>query len=45
MAKPYTRAESDAILKEAMAVLGVSAWKRSVIYAAVRVGGHNAFGT
>lgn len=44
-AKPYTRAESDAILKEAMAVLGVPAWKRSVIYAAVRVGGKNAFGT
>lgn len=44
-AQPYTRAEADKILKEAMAVLGVPAWKRSVIYAAVRVGGRNAFGT
>lgn len=42
---PYTRAESDAILKEAMAVLGVGAFARAVIYAAVRVGGRNAFGT
>ena len=42
---PYTRAEADRIFKEAMEVLGVPAWKRAVIYAAVRVGGRNAFGT
>lgn len=44
-AKPYTRAESDKILREAMEVLGVPAWKRAVIYAAVRLGGGCAFGT
>lgn len=44
-ANPYTRAEADKILKEAMTVLGVPSWKRSIIYAAVRVGGKSAFGT
>lgn len=40
-----TRKGVDQILREAMEVLGVPAWKRAVIYAAVRVGGRNAFGT
>lgn len=40
-----TRKQVDQLLKEAMEVLGVPAWKRAVIYAAVRVGGRNAFGT
>lgn len=43
-AKPYTRAESDAIFKEAMAVLGVGRVARGIIYGAVRVGGSRAFG-
>lgn len=42
---PYTRAESDAIFKEAMGVLGVGSLTKAIIYAAVRVGGRNAFGT
>jgi hypothetical protein len=36
---PYTRAEADGILREAMGVLGVPAWRRFVIWSAVRVGG------
>lgn len=40
-----TRKGVDGVLREAMEVLGVPAWKRAVIYAAVRVGGRNAFGT
>lgn len=43
-AVPYSRAECDAIFREAMEVLGVPAWKRSVIYAAVRMGGGRSFG-
>jgi hypothetical protein len=44
-AKPYTRAEADKILKEAMEVVGVPAWKRAVIYGSVRVGGAGGWGT
>lgn len=44
-AKPYSRAEADKVLREAMEVLGVPAWKRAVIYAAVRVGGARGWGT
>jgi hypothetical protein len=40
-----TRKQVDDLFKEAMEVLGVPAWKRAVIYAAVRVGGSRAFGT
>lgn len=35
-----TRAQADAILKEAMDALGVGWWTRNMIYAGVRVGGH-----
>lgn len=38
-ATPYTRAESDGILREAMADRGVDGWRRNIIWAAVRVGG------
>jgi Protein of unknown function (DUF1353) len=34
-----TRAEADAVLLEAMGVLGVSRWQRWTIYAGVRAGG------
>lgn len=44
-AKPYSRSECDGIFREAMGALGVPAWQRAVIYAAVRVGGVRAFGT
>ncbi len=37
--RPYTRAESDAILREAMADRGIGAWAQFVIWAAARLGG------
>jgi hypothetical protein len=40
----YDRAQSDGILREAMGVVGVPAWKRQVIWAAVRVGGGGGWG-
>lgn len=40
----YDRKRADDILKEAMAVLGVPAWKRQVIWMAVRVGGAGGWG-
>jgi hypothetical protein len=40
-----TRKQVDQLLKEAMEVLAVPSWKRAIIYAAVRVGGRNSFGT
>lgn len=43
-AKPYTRAEADKILREAMEVVGVPAWKRAVIWASVRAGGASGWG-
>lgn len=43
--QPYSRADCDAILREAMADLGVGLVSRTMIWAAVRVGGGNAFGT
>ena len=42
--RAYTRAEADKILGEAMEVLGVPAWKRAVIYRAVRLGGQGGWG-
>ena len=42
---PYSRAESDAILREAMADIGIGFAPRTLIWTAVRVGGANAFGT
>ena len=38
-AKPYSRAEADHILREAMADRGIGAWAQFVIWSAVRLGG------
>jgi hypothetical protein len=38
-AEPYSRAEADHILREAMADRGIGAWAQFVIWAAVRLGG------
>lgn len=43
-ARPYTRAEADGVLREAMGVLKVPAWKRFVIWSAVRLGGARGWG-
>lgn len=43
-AKPYSRAEADAIFREAMKVLSVPAWKRALLWAAVRLGGAGGWG-
>jgi hypothetical protein len=42
---PYTRAEADAILREAMGVLGVPSWQRAVIWSSVRLGGAKGWGS
>lgn len=44
-AEPYTRAESDGILREAMKVVGVGAFARGVIWSAVRLGGGSGWGS
>jgi hypothetical protein len=41
---PTTRAAADALLFEAMGVLGVTGWQRWAIYAGVRAGGWVAWG-
>lgn len=41
----FTRAESDDILREAMAVLGVGKVERLAIYSGVRVGGWKGWGS
>lgn len=43
-ARPYGRAEADGILREAMQVVGVSAFARGVIWSAVRIGGSGGWG-
>jgi hypothetical protein len=40
----YSRAQADGILDQAMAALGVPAWRRAVIWAAVRLGGAGGWG-
>lgn len=40
----YTRAQADGIFREAMGVLKVPAWKRQLMWAAVRVGGGSGWG-
>lgn len=42
--RPYSRAEADDILREAMQVLGVGALQRGVIWSAVRLGGGGGWG-
>lgn len=44
-ARPYTRAEADDILREAMADRGVDTLRRNIIWAAVRAGGRRGWGT
>jgi hypothetical protein len=41
----YTRPEADGIFREAMGVVGVPAWRREVMYLAVRAGGGKGWGT
>lgn len=41
----YKRAQADKILDQAMASLGVPAWRRSIIWAAVRLGGKGGWGS
>lgn len=41
----YSRERCDAIFWEAMGVLKVAAWKRSLMHAAVRLGGRKGFGS
>jgi hypothetical protein len=43
--KMLPRALADKVLLEACAVTGISAWRRWLIYAGVRVGGASHFGT
>jgi hypothetical protein len=43
-AAPYTRAEADQILDDAMADLNVPKWQRLTIWAAVRAGGQAGWG-
>jgi hypothetical protein len=40
----YSRAEADGIFREALGDLGVPAWKRTLLWAAVRVGGGRGWG-
>lgn len=44
-ATDYTRKEADQIFAEAMRVLGVPAWRRQVIFIAVRLGGSGGWGS
>jgi hypothetical protein len=44
-ATPYTRAEADDVLREAMENRGVGIVKRNVIWSAVRVGGAAGWGS
>lgn len=40
----YTRKQADGIFREAMEVVGVVAWRREVMYRAVRLGGASGWG-
>ena len=40
----YSRAEADAIFREALKVRGVPLWKRTLLWLAVRVGGARSWG-
>jgi hypothetical protein len=40
----YSRAEADAIFREALGALGVPIWKRVLLWAAVRLGGAGGWG-
>lgn len=43
--KSRPREEADAVFYEAMGILGVSGWKKSLMYAAVRVFGGRGYGS
>jgi hypothetical protein len=40
----YSRAQADAIFREALGALGVPLWKRTLLWAAVRLGGAGGWG-
>jgi hypothetical protein len=40
----YSRAEADGVFRKGLADLGVPAWKRALLWAAVRVGGAGGWG-
>ena len=42
--RPITRAEADAVFLEAMQATGIPAWRRRLMYAAVRAGGWRPWG-
>lgn len=41
----YTRKQSDEIFLDAMTAVGVAAWKRQIIFQAVRLGGGRGWGS
>lgn len=40
----YTRKQADSIFKEALSVVGIPAWRRELMYRAVRLGGGSGWG-
>jgi hypothetical protein len=40
----YSRAGADAIFRQALQALGVPLWKRTLLWAAVRLGGADGWG-
>lgn len=42
--RTYSRAQADAVFAEAMAVVGVPAWRRTIMHRAVRMGGGGGWG-
>lgn len=40
----YSRADADSIFRQALAASGVPAWKRGLLWAAVRLGGGSGWG-
>ena len=44
LAGRYSRAQADGIFRQALTALGVPAWKRLLLWAAVRVGGRSGWG-
>jgi hypothetical protein len=41
----YSRAQADAIFRQALGALGVPLWKRALLWAAVRIGGAGGWGS
>ena len=41
----YSRAQADGIFRQALGALGVPLWKRTLLWAAVRVGGAGGWGS